>query len=85
MKRQILLPVNFAQLLGRRVIRSNMSVKGQDSLLFAYPYMVATTAGYRSSRPDLFCKNVFLKTLTKFTGKHLCSSICFNKVAGVSL
>ena len=33
----------------------------------------------------LFCKKWFLRYFAKFTGKHLCQSLFFNKVAGVSL
>ena len=35
----------------------------------------------RSSRPEVFCKKGVLKNFGKFTGKHLCQSLCFNKVA----
>ena len=35
------------------------------------------------SRPELFCKNDVLKNLTKFTGKHLCQSVFFNKFASL--
>ena len=38
---------------------------------------------YRSSRPEVFCKNGVLKNFAKFTGKHLCQSLFFNKVAGL--
>ena len=38
---------------------------------------------YRSSRLEVVCKKGVLKNLTKFTGKHLCPSIFFNKVAGL--
>ena len=38
---------------------------------------------FRSSRPELFCKKGVLKDFTKFTGKHLCQSLFFNKVAGL--
>ena len=38
---------------------------------------------YRSSRSEVFCKKGFLKNFTKFTGKHLCQSLFFNKVAGL--
>ena len=31
----------------------------------------------------MFCKKAKLKNLAKFTGKHLCESLFFNKVAGV--
>ena len=38
---------------------------------------------YRSSRPDVFCKKGVPRNFTKFTGKHLCQSLFFNKVAGL--
>ena len=34
----------------------------------------------RSSLPEVFCKKGILRNFTKFTGKHLCQSIFFNKV-----
>ena len=37
----------------------------------------------RSSDPEVFCKKDVLKNFTKFTGKHLCWNICFNKVASL--
>ena len=37
----------------------------------------------RSSRPELFCKKGVLRNFTKFTGKHLCQGLFFNKVAGL--
>ena len=38
---------------------------------------------YRSSRLDVFCKKCVLRNFAKFTGKHLCQSVFFNKVAGL--
>ena len=38
---------------------------------------------YRSSRPEVFCKKSVLRNFTKFTGKHQCQSLFFNKVAGL--
>ena len=32
----------------------------------------------------MICKNVVLEKFAKFTGKHLCLSLFFNKVAGLS-
>ena len=32
----------------------------------------------------VFCKKCVIKNFTKFTGKHLCQSIFFNKVAGLT-
>ena len=37
----------------------------------------------RSSFPEVFCKNGVLTNFAKFTGKHLCQSFFFNKVAGL--
>ena len=42
---------------------------------------IATTL--RSSRPEVFCKEGVLRNFTKFTGKHLCQSLFFTKVAGL--
>ena len=39
----------------------------------------------RSSRPEVFCKKVVLRNFAKCTGKHLCQSLFFNKVAGLRL
>ena len=38
---------------------------------------------YRSSRPEVFCRKCVLKSFAKFTGKHVCQSLFFNKVAGL--
>ena len=35
-----------------------------------------------SSRPEVFCKKGVLRNFAKFTGKHLCQSLLFNKVVG---
>ena len=44
---------------------------------FVVPYFA------RSSLPEVFCKEVVLRSFTKFTGRHLCQSLFFNKVAGL--
>ena len=36
---------------------------------------------FSSSRPEVFCKKGVLGNLAKFTGKRLCQSLFFNKVA----
>ena len=35
----------------------------------------------RSSHPEVFCKEDVLRNFAKFTGKHPCQSLFFNKVA----
>ena len=37
-----------------------------------------------SSRPEVLCKKGVLRNFAKFTGKHRCQSIFFNKGAGLS-
>ena len=37
----------------------------------------------RSSRPEVFCEKDVLRNFEKFTGKHLCQRLFFNKVAGL--
>ena len=37
---------------------------------------------FRSSSPEVFCKKGVLRNFGKFTGKYLCQSLFFNKVAG---
>ena len=39
----------------------------------------------RSCRPEVFCKKGVLRNFSKFTGKHLCQSLYFNKVAALGL
>ena len=34
--------------------------------------------------PGVFCKKGVLRNFAKFTGKHLCQSLFFNKVAGLA-
>ena len=36
----------------------------------------------RYSRPEVFCKKGVLRNFAKFTGKHMCQSFIFNKIAG---
>ena len=38
---------------------------------------------YRSSHPEVFCKKRALGNFAKFTGKHLCQDLFFDKIAGL--
>ena len=38
---------------------------------------------YRSIRLEMFCKKGVLRNFINLTGKHLCQSLFFNKVAGL--
>ena len=44
--------------------------------------LLAYIAILRSSRPEVSCKKGVLKHIAKFTGKLLCRSLFFHKVAG---
>ena len=46
------------------------------------PNISVGTIIFRGSRPEVFCKKDILKNFAKFTGKHLCKSLFFNKVVG---
>ena len=39
--------------------------------------LLCWVSGSRSSHPDVFCKEVVLRTSAKFTGKHLCQSLFY--------
>ena len=39
----------------------------------------------RNSCSKVFCKEIVLKTFSKFTGKHLYRSLFFNKVVGPAI
>ena len=58
--------------------------------LFLYPLKTSLWfsnifKGYRkrSGRPEMFFTESVLRIFTKFTGKHLCQDLFFNKVAGL--
>ena len=39
---------------------------------------------YQKQPPELFCKKRCFRNFAKFTGKHLCQSLFFNKAAGLA-
>ena len=45
--------------------------------------VVSVLNNARSSRPEMFWKEVVLENFAKFTGKQLCQSSSFNKVGGL--
>ena len=63
-----------------------LSIKFTVSLWFISSEKSAFTACqhfFRSSRPEVLNKKGVARNFTKFTGKHLCQSIFFNKVANL--
>ena len=84
---------------GLKVKKMSVPKMEGKSLLFdivnEFPNMISVTSevGYyvkvsesilRSSHQRCFVKKGVLRNVTKFTGKHLCQSLFFNKVAGLS-
>ena len=51
----------------------------------AWQIAMLTKSTSRSGRTEVFCKKGDLKNFAKFTGKHLCQSLFFNKVASLKL
>ena len=49
-----------------------------NNVFYLLKLMLAT---YRSNRPEMFCKKSVPRNFVKFTGKHLCQSLFFNKIA----
>ena len=59
-------------------------IKNKPSLCDTFDIMIEIIRKTsRSSRPEVFCKKGVLKNFAKFTGKHLCQNLFFNKVAGL--
>ena len=46
---------------------------------FGKKILLKRKKGSRSSRPTVFCEKGVLRNFAKFTGKHLCQSLFFNK------
>ena len=51
--------------------------------MFALEFLRVFYCTFRSSLSEMFCKKGVLRNTAKFTGKHLCKSLFFNKVAGM--
>ena len=64
------------------VIFSNILIKSENAAETLLQWFKDKRMN-RSSRPEVFCKKGVLKNFAKFTGKHLCQSSFFNKVAGL--
>ena len=61
-----------------------LKVKRFTYLCFLASAKVTLGADYRSGCTEVFCKKAILRNFAKFTGKHMCQIIFFNKVAGLS-
>ena len=61
-------------------LRSNNIKSVFDSVIIV---VVVTPYPFQKQPPEVLCKNGVLRNFTKFTGKHLCQRLFFNKVAGL--
>ena len=52
-----------------------------ENVVFFRNKIRKNTKSSRSRRPEVFCKKDALRNFPKFTGKHLCLRLFFNKVA----
>ena len=77
---------NYIGESGRRISERIKDHNGRDLKSHILRHSVESghaNVSYRSSRPEVFCKKGVLRNFTKFTGKRLCQSLFFNKVAGL--
>ena len=55
------------------------------SLVFFVSLCVVQNSEQVEIRPEVFYRKGILRNSAKFTGKHLCQSLFFNRVAGLGL
>ena len=61
----------------------NTPLSQKLSIYFDNTDVCKDPSDYKSSRPEVFCKKGIFRNFAKFTGKQLCQSLFFNKVAGL--
>ena len=52
-------------------------------MLYNWRRFLLLTLNGQKQPPEVFCQKGVLKNFAKFTGKHQCQSLFFNKVAGL--
>ena len=48
-----------------------------------YSFILECQPVFKSSLPEVLCEKYVLRNFKKFTGKHLCQSLIWNKIAGL--
>ena len=69
--------------LSEHKFRHSFRDTGDNCKLYQFVNLSHDQKKTRSSRPEVFCIKGVLRNFTKFTGKRLCQSLFFNKVAGL--
>ena len=67
----------------RKKLRCSESLMFAVELLANSAVVCIVTLCFQKQPPELFYKKSVLRNFTQFTGKHLCQSLSFNKVAGL--
>ena len=65
------------------VLKTSLYIAVHFMITFISWQFLSKSRSDRSSRPEVFCKNGVLRNFAKFTRKHLCQSLFFNKIAGL--
>ena len=64
--------------------KMKMDLGTSDITRTAVGFPPRLTVSSRSSWPEVFCRKVVLRNFSKFTGKHMCQRLFFNKVVGLA-
>ena len=59
-----------------------MSGRKPQTNIVRLNFYYSSLMNLRSSRQEVFCEKAVFRNFTKFTGKHMCQSLYFDKVAG---
>ena len=69
------------------LLRNYMTSEYENPMVISFLYIKQNIlrVPFRSNHQRCSMKKGVLRNFTKFTGKHLCQSLFFNKVAGLGL
>ena len=60
-------------------------IVNKNSWKFIYVYILHFVTERSSQQRWSIKRDAFIKNFAKFTGKHMCQSLCFNKVVSIAL
>ena len=67
----------------RPILEKNLSLNEFIQIKIVYPIYYLSLGYFQKQSSGVFCEKGVLKNYAKFTGKHMCHSLFFNKVAGL--
>ena len=71
----------FDEICGKKKYVTSKKRGITNSINYNFGKIRVNSYNSRSSRPEVFCKKGSIRNFAKFTGKHLCQRLFFNKVA----